>query len=184
MTPTTSPSRGDRPIGLTDTLERNIAALVEHRRRQARALTASERIARRISAFAGSMPFVYLHAVVYGFWIVANLGWIPGVAPWDPSMVVLAMIASVEAIFISTFILISQNQMAEAEDRRAELDLQVSLLAEHEITRLVAMVSDIADRLDVPVDQSDLGEMKQNVAPVAVLEKIEAVAAEDERQGI
>lgn len=182
--PTSSAPRSE-PTGLTGTLERNIAALVEHRRRQARRLTASERIAKRISAFAGSMAFVYIHAAVYGFWILANLGWVPGVEPWDPTMVVLAMIASVEAIFISTFILISQNQMAEAEDRRAELDLQVSLLAEHEITKLVAMISDIATRLGIPVDDREVSEMKQNVAPVAVLEKIEAVADEtEERAGV
>ncbi|HEV7254282.1 MAG TPA: DUF1003 domain-containing protein [Mesorhizobium sp.] len=181
MISTKPPSRGDGRTGLTGTLERNIAALVEHRRRQKRRLTVSERIAKKISAFAGSMAFVYLHAAVYGFWILANLGWVPVVEPWDPTMVVLAMIASVEAIFISTFILISQNQMVEAEDRRAELDLQVSLLAEHEITKLVAMVSDIAARLDVPVDDREVSEMKENVAPVAVLEKIEEVA-QQERQ--
>ena len=71
---------------------------------------------------------------LFGFWIVANLDWVPGVPAWDPSFVVLAMAASVEAIFLSTFVLISQNRMAA--DKRADLDLQVSLLAEHEVTRL------------------------------------------------
>lgn len=175
-------TRARPKAGMTATLERNIAALVEHRRQRAAALTASERIAERVSRFAGSMNFVFIHAAIYGFWIIANLGLVPGVAPWDPSMVVLAMIASVEAIFLSTFILISQNRLAEAEDRRAELDLQVSLLAEHEITRLVAIVSDIAAKLDVPVNARDIDEMTQNVAPVAVLEKIEEVA-EEERGG-
>jgi len=60
------------------------------------------------------------------------------------------MIASVEAIFLSTFILITQNRMAAAADKRAELDLQVSLLAEAEITKLVELVSTIAERMDVP----------------------------------
>ena len=62
---------------------------------------------------------------------------IPGVPRWDPSFVVLAMMASVEAIFLSTFVLISQNRMAAAADKRADLDLQISLLAEHEVTKLV-----------------------------------------------
>jgi uncharacterized membrane protein len=57
--------------------------------------------------------------------------------PGDPSFVVLAMVASVEAIFLSTFVLISQNRMAAAADKRADLDLQESQLAEHEVTRLV-----------------------------------------------
>ena len=59
-------------------------------------------MAERISRFAGSMRFVYLHAVLYGFWIAANIGLVPAIEPWDPTLVVLAMIASVEAIFLST----------------------------------------------------------------------------------
>jgi uncharacterized membrane protein len=82
------------------------------------------------------------------------------------------MMASVEAIFLSTFILISQNRMAAASDRRAELDLQVSLLSEHEITRLVEMVAAIADRLEVD-RPGDVEELKRNVAPEAVLDALE-----------
>ena len=116
-------------------LERNIQALRERRRREETEASLEERLAEAITRFTGSMRFVYLHLAVFGFWIVANLGWVPGVPSWDPSFVVLAMIASVEAIFLSTFVLISQNRMAAAADKRADLDLQVSLLAEHEITR-------------------------------------------------
>jgi uncharacterized membrane protein len=120
------------------------------------------------------MRFVYAHALVYGFWIVANLGWVPGIRPWDPSFVILAMVASVEAIFLSTFILITQNRMAMAADRRAELDVQISLLAEAEITKLVQLVSGIAERLDVPAgEHEEIEEMKRQVAPEAVLDAIE-----------
>ena len=76
------------------------------------------------------------------------------------------MVASVEAIFLSTFILITQNRMAAAAHRRAELDPQVSPLAEAEITKLVELVSEIADRMNVPAaEQEDLEEMKRMVAP-------------------
>jgi uncharacterized membrane protein len=111
---------------------------------------------------------------MFGAWIGANLGVIPGIPQFDPSFVILAMIASVEAIFLSTFVLISQNRMAASADKRAELDLQISLLAEHEITKLVAIVSAIANRLDLKteVDQ-ELPELKQNVAPEVVLDEIE-----------
>ena len=121
----------------------------ERRERDEIRSTAEERIAEAITRFTGSMRFVYLHLAFFGFWIVANLGWVPGVPSWDPSFVVLAMIASVEAIFLSTFVLISQNRMAAAADKRADLDLQISLLAEHEITKLVTLVSGIAERLGV-----------------------------------
>jgi uncharacterized membrane protein len=120
------------------------------------------------------MGFVYVHLALYGGWIVANLRWVPGVRPWDPTFVVLAMVASVEAIFLSTFILITQNRMAASTQRRAELDLQVSLLAEAEITKLVELVSEIAKRMEVPEARAgEVEEMKQLVQPEAVLDAIE-----------
>jgi uncharacterized membrane protein len=115
--------------------------------------------------------------LLYGGWIAANLGVFPGIRPWDRTFVVLAMVASVEAIFLSTFILITQNRMALAADRRAELDLQVSLLAEAEITKLVQIVSEMAARMEVPAaQQEDVEEMKQLVRPEAVLDAIEDAA--------
>src|SRR3954449_9010569 len=164
-----------QPPGLSPVLERNISALRERRRREEAEATAEERVAGAITRFTGSMRFVYLHLALFGFWIVANLGWVPGVPRWDPSFVVLAMMASVEAIFLSTFVLISQNRMAATADKRADLDLQVGLLAEHEVTRLVTLVSGIADRVGVKaVDEAELDEIRQDVAPEAVLDEIEA----------
>jgi uncharacterized membrane protein len=119
------------------------------------------------------MAFVYVHLALYGFWIVANLGVVPGVKPWDESFVVLAMMASVEAIFLSTFILINQNRMAAVADKRADLDLQISLLTEHELTKVVAMVDAIADHLGIAHEAKDeVRELKRDVAPEAVLDAI------------
>ncbi len=140
-----------QPPGLSSVLERNIQALKARREREEAEATAEERIADAITRLTGSMLFVYLHLAFFGFWIIANLGWVPGVPKWDESFVVLAMMASVEAIFLSTFVLISQNRMSSAADKRADLDLQISLLAEHEITKLAALVSAIADLLGVEV---------------------------------
>ena len=163
------------PSGLSPVLERNIRALQLRRQRDEKEATVEERIAEAITRFTGSMRFVYLHLAFFGFWIVANLGWMPSVPAWDPSFVVLAMVASVEAIFLSTFVLISQNRMAAAADKRADLDLQVSLLAEHEVTRLVTLVSGIADRMGVKTAaDADLDEITLDVAPEAVLDELEA----------
>ncbi|MBK1840900.1 DUF1003 domain-containing protein [Azospirillum sp. YIM B02556] len=161
--------------GLSAVLERNIQALQARRKRQEVEATLQDRIADAITRFTGSMRFVYLHLVLFGGWILINLGWIPMVKPWDPSFVVLAMIASVEAIFLSTFVLISQNRMAAVSDKRADLDLQISLLAEHEVTKLVTLVSSIADHLGVKTEiDAELDVIRQDVAPDAVLDKIEA----------
>jgi Predicted membrane protein len=160
---------------LSAVLERNILALHQRREREEVEATAEERIADAITRFTGSMTFVYLHLAFFGFWIIANLGWVPSVPRWDSSFVVLAMIASVEAIFLSTFVLISQNRMSEVASKRADLDLQISLLAEHEITKLTALVSSMADHMGVKTDvDSDLDIIKQDVAPEAVLDQIEA----------
>jgi uncharacterized membrane protein len=93
------------------------------------------------------------------------------------------MIASVEAIFLSTFVLISQNRMAGAADKRADLDLQISLLAEHEVTRLVTLVSGIADRMGVKTEaDADVEEITRDVAPEAVLDELEAAEPEVEQR--
>jgi uncharacterized membrane protein len=171
-----------QPGGLSPVLERNIQALQLRRQREDKEAAVQERVAEAITRFTGSMRFVYLHLAVFGFWIVANLGWVPVVPAWDPSFVVLAMVASVEAIFLSTFVLISQNRMAAAADTRADLDLQVSLLAEHEITRLVTLVSGIADRMGVKTEaDADLEEITRDVAPEAVLDELEAAKPEAEQ---
>jgi uncharacterized membrane protein len=167
-----------RPNGLKPVLERNIRQMDLRRERDEAKATLEQRIAQKITDFTGSMIFVYLHLAVFGFWIVANLGWVPGVEPWDPSFVVLAMMASVEAIFLSTFVLISQNRISAAADKRADLDLQINLLAEHEVTKLIQMVSAIADHMGLDLgDHPEIAEIKQNVAPEAVLDEIEASKA-------
>jgi uncharacterized membrane protein len=160
--------------GMSPVLERNIKALVERRRREQAAATVQQRVADAITAFTGSMVFVYLHLAVFGFWIIANLRWIPGVPAWDDSFVVLAMIASVEAIFLSTFVLISQNRMAAEADKRADLDLQISLLTEHELSNLASVVNQIAQKLQVEADaQRELDEAARAIAPERVLDRIE-----------
>src|SRR5215211_6787967 len=160
--------------GLTPVLERNITALCERRRREAKSASWEERLANAITRFTGSMIFVYLHLLVFGFWIVANLHWIPGVPACDESFVVLAMSASVEAIFLSTFVLIIQNRMAADADKRADIDLQINLLAEHEITKIITIVSAIADHLNISTNvDAEVEELKQDVAPEAVLDEIE-----------
>lgn len=156
-------------------LRRNIEAMRDQRRKDQANASRQEKIAQAITDFAGSMRFVYLHMTVFGGWIVVNLGWIPLVPRFDPTFVVLAMVASVEAIFISTFVLIAQNRSAAAAEKRADLDLQINLLAEHEITQLVALVSEMAARMGVERSgDPELEELAQDVAPEVVLEELDA----------
>ncbi|MFS0770899.1 DUF1003 domain-containing protein [Sphingomonas sp. 1P08PE] len=150
-------------------LRRNIDTLGEKRARDRAAAALGDRLAGAITGFTGSMTFVAIHGVVFGGWIVWNLWLEP---KFDPSFVVLAMVASVEAIFLSTFVLISQNRTARLADERADLDLHINLLAEHELSRLAELVGRIADQLDVTTDRETLRDISRNVQPEQVLDTL------------
>jgi len=85
------------------------------------------------------MIFAYVHIVWFGMWILINTGRL-GVRAFDPFPYgLLTMIVSLEAIFLSTFVLISQNRLSEEAERSSDLDLQIGLLTEHELTRVLQL---------------------------------------------
>src|SRR5687768_495177 len=171
-------------MSMARVVDRNIRALLAHRQEQQVSRSRQERIADAVTRFTGSMRFVYIHLVVFGAWILINLGWLPVIPRFDPSFVVLAMVASVEAIFLSTFVLISQNRMSALADKRADLDLQVSLLSEHEVTRMLSLVQQIAAKMEIQeAGDPELDELARDVHPEKVLDKIESNAEEFARNG-
>ncbi|RNI22387.1 DUF1003 domain-containing protein [Rufibacter latericius] len=158
---------------MAEIVERNIKALLARRKQEDNSRNLSERISDAVTKFTGSMLFVVIHLLMFGIWVVWNLGWL-GLPPFDESFVVLAMFASVEAIFLSTFVLISQNRSSIQADKRADLDLQVSLLAEHEITRLVTLVTAIAQKMDIQeAHDPEINELAHDVQPEKVMDTME-----------
>ncbi len=132
-------------------VRKNTAAIAEMQRKVTEARSLAGRIADAITDFTGSMAFVYMHVVWFGFWILLNIGLVhvPHVTEFDPfPFGLLTMIVSLEAIFLSTFVLISQNRLAQAAEKRAELDLQVNLLAEQKATKVLEMLDQITGQLD------------------------------------
>jgi uncharacterized membrane protein len=117
-----------RPGDFSSVLDRNIEALKQRRRGEEAKASSETRVAEGITRFTGSMVFVYLHVVIVMLWVGINLEWVSFVPAFDKTFVILATVTSVEGIFLSTFVLISQNRAAAAADRRAELDVQVNLL--------------------------------------------------------
>ncbi|WP_316766174.1 DUF1003 domain-containing protein [Streptomyces sasae] len=90
-----------------------------------------DRIADAITAFSGTMTFVYLHALWFTVWIVCNEGVFGPGAVWDPyPFGLLTMIVSLEAIFLSTFVMVSQNRQAARENVRADLDFETNVRSE------------------------------------------------------
>ncbi|MDB5246533.1 MAG: rane protein [Segetibacter sp.] len=166
-------NENDKDVGMARIVERNIDALLQRRKAEERRKTFEEKIADTVTRFTGSMLFVYIHLILFGVWIIWNLNWI-GLKPFDESFVVLAMIASVEAIFLSTFVLISQNRMNLQADKRAELDLQISLLTEHEVTRIVSIVSAMAKMMKIEHSfDAEIAELSKDVEPEKVLDTME-----------
>ena len=110
-----------------------------------------ERVGDVIGTFAGSMAFVVLHVIVFTLWFLINTRWIPGIPAFDPyPFILLSMCVSVEAVLLSTFVLMKQNRMAKRADRRNELNLQIDLLAEKEATKTLQLLQLICERLGIP----------------------------------
>jgi uncharacterized membrane protein len=117
--------------------------------------SAAERLADHIAGMTGTIWFAIAHAGWFGAWLLANVGVVPGVRPFDPfPFSFLTLVVSLEAIFLTIFVLMSQNGMARRADRRAQLDLQINLLAEQESTRTVDLLWRIAEHLRVPVERT------------------------------
>lgn len=166
--------------GMANVVTRNIEALLERRQAEERAKGFQERLADSITAFTGSMTFVYIHLVLVGLWIIVNEGLLPFIRPFDPTYVILASAASVEAIFLSTFVLISQNRMQALADRRAELNLHISLLAEHEVTRIIALLTAVGEKMGVEESKNpELEELSKDVRPEKVLDKMDQMEQEN-----
>ena len=164
---------------VADVVEDNICSMLELRRLDERQKTSEDRIADKITEFAGSMKFLYFHVLWFGFWMVVNVGDKPlmGFDPYPFGF--LTMVVSLEAIFLSTLVMISQNKMTEVTDRRADLDLQINLLAEHEITRILQLVDAIADKLEIEeAKDKTLDELKTVTAPAKVLQEIQERTAQ------
>ncbi len=112
--------------------------------------TTADRLSDTIANFVGSIPFVVLHLVWFGVWVAVNIGVLWGKWKFDPyPFALLCMLVSLEGVLLSTFVLIKQNRMSQRADQRAHLDLQVNLLSEKELTKILQLQKLICARLDI-----------------------------------
>ena len=159
---------------LNRAIERYIRTIVHLRLKAARERTPEQRIADAITSFSGRMIFVYIHIVWFSAWILLNSG-LFGMEPFDPFPYgLLTMIVSLEAIFLSTFVLISQNRMGELAEKRADLDLHIDLLTEYELTRVLQMLHAIQEKMGIADEEDEeLSDLEMETKPEAVLAEIE-----------
>ncbi len=147
--------------------------LIKKRREQIRSVkakmdqnrTVTDKIADMINQAFGTSWFLILNGLWFGLWMFVNTGLIPFIKPFDPfPFGLLTMMVSLEAIFLSIFVLISQNRASKIGDLREEIDLQINVQAEHEITRILCMVDEIHDHLGLsPQDDAELKKMKKKM---------------------
>ena len=158
---------------LSDVVENNIRSMLRLRKQRLRDRTLQERLADGITQISGRMPFVYFHTLWFAAWIVLNTGH-AGVKIFDPYPYgFLTMIVSLEAIFLSTFVLISQNRLSEEADRRADLDMHIGLLNEAKMTHALTMLHAIQKKLDIGTDEDPaLMDFLMQTSPEEVLAEI------------
>jgi uncharacterized membrane protein len=139
--------------------------------RQDKKRSRTEKIADWMTATFGSMVFLMLNVLWFVTWIVANVEVVPGVTPFDPfPFGLLTMIVSLEAIVLAIFVLISQNRATKIEDLREEIDLQVDILTERELTKLLKIVYAIAEKQGISLSQDEELQTMLQPAPMSQIE--------------
>jgi uncharacterized membrane protein len=160
---------------LDDLTKRNIETIGQLEEAAEQSKTAADRLADKITRFAGSMQFVYLHVAWFAVWILFNT------APFVPEswridsfpFTFLTFVVSLEAIFLSTFILITQNHEERLMEKRNLLDLQINLLSEQENSKMLLMLETIQKRLGIDIDDPEVEVLEESTRPDALLNQIE-----------
>jgi uncharacterized membrane protein len=152
-----------------DSIARQEQAFLEQR-------TLLERAGNQVAGFAGSIFFVMIHGLILFTWMVLNNGAVHWMRPFDPyPFQLLAMIVAVEAVVLSSFILMRQNRMTKRAERRDHLNLQVDLIAEKEITKLLQMVQAICGQMGLTyfVEDRELKDFSQQTSVETLTQRIE-----------
>ena len=154
-------------------VQQNVATISQMEEAAKEVRSRSEIVAEHIAQFCGSMRFVWVHVVWFGAWVLINA--IPGIRHVDPfPFTFLTLVVSLEAIFLSTFILISQNHDSRISEKRNKLDLQINLLSEQENTKMLAILDAIAEKVgaDLSYDPT-LESLSKETNPKKVAQEIE-----------
>lgn len=170
------------PTGVNETIEqitaRNIESILCDEDRRRSETPWLYRSVARLAARCGTVSFVLVHVAFFTGWIVFNLGPLA----FDPYPYTFLLFGvSIEAIFLSLMVLISQNLASVESERRHHLDLQINLLNERETTAIMRLLTELAGHAGVPsTRQEEVRDLAHDTDPAAVLDQI--AAAEAKRQ--
>lgn len=149
-------------------IRENISAVASIEQQFLDSRSTLDRVVDSVATFTGSLTFVLLHLVGFAIWGLINFGDIPGVAAFDPyPFALLSTAVSAEAVLLSTFVLMKQNRMARRADEREHLHLQINLLAEKEITKILQTLTSLCEHVGVKGTKSD-PEMQELTKDTAV----------------
>jgi uncharacterized membrane protein len=156
-----------------DPVQRNVETVARLEQAAASQVSRLDRVSDAITRFIGSLPFLMLHLVGIAFWIGWNLSPAPA-GRFDPlPFNLLGVVVSIEAIILSSFILITQNRMQRLADRRAHLELQINMLAEQESTKILEMLTAIQAHLGISTSDEEVAALQQATEPERLMERIE-----------
>ena len=159
---------------IDDQTEQNIRRIVEIEKEHRRQRSFAERMAERIANFAGSTWFAVVNLIWFVVWIGFNI-FAPENLAFDPyPFTFLTLMVSLEAIFLSVFILIAQNQETRLTEHRDHLDLQINLLAEQENTKMLELLEAIAKRVGIDANDEAMQMLKESAEPEKLAEQIKS----------
>ncbi len=174
---------GDQQEKLDAIVDSNVQAINRIERASLSTRTRADVIADVVAGFCGSMAFVYVHCFLFSLWLIWNTIPIPDSLKFDkPPYILLTLIVSLEAIFLSTFILISQNRQQRASEQRNHLDLQINMLAEQENSRMLVKLDRIMEHLGIENDDPVENALEAPTNPERIAEQIERVVAMENRE--
>ncbi|MBV9850695.1 MAG: DUF1003 domain-containing protein [Armatimonadetes bacterium] len=178
-----NPEEYHKPTTADELTERNVAIVADLENAAKQKRTPTDRVVDAITGFCGRMTFVWVHVVWFGLWMTVNvLPHIPRRWHFDPyPWPLLLMIVNLEAIFLSTFILISQNRQSRLAERRSHLDLQINLLSEQENTKMLAMLESIVKRLDIPDGDPEVAVLEEGTQPGRLVQQIEETIEREDK---
>ena len=153
-------------------IRRNVERIRGMERWSKRQRTFAERVAEAVARFCGQMAFVWIHAALFAAWIAWNT---LSSQRFDPyPFTFLTLCVSLEAIFLSAFILIAQNYEMRLTERRTQLDLQINLLAEQENTKILVLLQAIARKMGaLEEDDPEIAALAEAVRPETISQEIE-----------
>jgi uncharacterized membrane protein len=159
----------------------NISAIASMEREAMACRSAGERMGDAIATHAGRLWFIAAHALWFGGWIFVNTGLIPHVRAFDPfPYQFLTFVVSLEAIFLSLFILMSQNRASKQADSRSHLDLQINLLAEQESTKMLEMLQKLCAHHNLTIaDDPEVELLQRRTEPETLLKELEQNLTEE-----